>query len=525
MLGAMGALLAALLLEGAFAWTQVGRYFYEQAAEVVMFRHTVERATRDRLGTGDVQLTLRWSSHNDLDLYCVDPYGQTIYFRNHQVAGGGRLDLDMNAGAPPWTQQAVENIYWPSNAAPQGEYRVMVHHYRRNNGPTEAPFWLRILHKGRVEYRSGVVPYHVERPHDWNEPLDPVNPAEPQEVFRFNIDTPPPTVAGQRPIQWVAILVAALWVGAVSGGLTSAILGGLNRWYEAQAKSGQQKNGLVGADQAQQLSVKAVWWGTGYGALAQIGFGLLAAVMPFALEVWRWVAWIMLATWTGKRAGLIVPRHLPPDDSRLGGRRGGVSGGLGFIWLVVGGSDSLFYGADASGRLLAALLIGGCIGWMVQLPVLEASDGDTETSRKQEQQQSTHFQATTHTTTRQIEQPTAREAVATSPTANAPSTVRPPHDPNPTSHKIPSGADLSVSSLTEETLELEGEAETITESGEETVSLTSVTSSTPKAPEAAKPTRIVRSRGGRPLTQRGLGGPRQLSGGRRVQTGRDRSDS
>lgn len=50
------------------------------------------------LGTGDVQVTLRWVGTNDLDLHVTDPAGETIYFGNRSSGSDGQLDVDSNAG-------------------------------------------------------------------------------------------------------------------------------------------------------------------------------------------------------------------------------------------------------------------------------------------------------------------------------------------------------------------------------------------------------------------------------------------
>jgi hypothetical protein len=77
------------------------------------------------LGTGDVQITLRWNSRADLDLHVVEPDGTEIYWDSKgPTATGGLLDVDANAlcGDDP----AIENVYWPEGQAPTGTYTVNV---------------------------------------------------------------------------------------------------------------------------------------------------------------------------------------------------------------------------------------------------------------------------------------------------------------------------------------------------------------------------------------------------------------
>ena len=344
--------------------------------------HSVQRATRETLGTGDVQVTLRWKGQDDVDLHVIDPYGQRVFFGNQQVAGGGRLDLDMNAGAPPWETDSVENVYWPFGAAPQGEYRVIVHHYRRNGGPDAIPFKLRILNKGVVTEKTGVARYVLPRGGQTNNPnngtLDAVNALQAQQTFAtFSVATPPDTILFLRPVQWLAILVVGLWVAALFTTLSSVLLGQINSWYREQSDAEPRNPNVDRAqfldeDEGRRVTQRALAWSLLHGALAQAAFGLVAFWIPTLQEACRVGAWLAFAAWSGGRLGRLFPAHLPFIDARKGGIYSGIASGLFFSFCVVGGSDSLFYGADTLGRLVGALLIGGWIGWMVQLPVWAA---------------------------------------------------------------------------------------------------------------------------------------------------------
>ncbi|MEX2531937.1 MAG: hypothetical protein WD960_14305 [Gemmatimonadota bacterium] len=80
------------------------------------------------VGTGDVQVSVSWDAPSDVDLYVVDPQGEEIYYGNRQAASGGELDLDSNAACHgPDVQN--ENITWPEDSAPRGEYTVRVNHW------------------------------------------------------------------------------------------------------------------------------------------------------------------------------------------------------------------------------------------------------------------------------------------------------------------------------------------------------------------------------------------------------------
>ena len=81
------------------------------------------------LGTGDVQVTLRWGSTADLDLAVNDPAGGQIDFEHRTSPSGGQLDVDSNADCPTATSSPVENVYWPTGRAPDGQYRLTVTYY------------------------------------------------------------------------------------------------------------------------------------------------------------------------------------------------------------------------------------------------------------------------------------------------------------------------------------------------------------------------------------------------------------
>jgi hypothetical protein len=81
------------------------------------------------LGTGDVQVTLRWEGEADLDLHVIDPAGEEISFASPQSTSGGILDVDANGGCEGLAQP-VENIYWPTGEAPTGSYAVSVVYYQ-----------------------------------------------------------------------------------------------------------------------------------------------------------------------------------------------------------------------------------------------------------------------------------------------------------------------------------------------------------------------------------------------------------
>lgn len=78
------------------------------------------------LQTGDVQVTLRWNTIDDLDLVVVDPAGDIVDFGSPTSPSGGQLDVDANGFCQTQSFNPVENIFWPTGAAPNGQYLAYV---------------------------------------------------------------------------------------------------------------------------------------------------------------------------------------------------------------------------------------------------------------------------------------------------------------------------------------------------------------------------------------------------------------
>ncbi|MEM8614726.1 MAG: hypothetical protein AAGF93_22150 [Cyanobacteria bacterium P01_H01_bin.105] len=78
------------------------------------------------LQTGDIQVTLRWHTRDDLDLIVVDPAGSIVDFGSPTSPSGGQLDVDANGFCQTQSFSPVENIFWPTGGAPNGEYLAYV---------------------------------------------------------------------------------------------------------------------------------------------------------------------------------------------------------------------------------------------------------------------------------------------------------------------------------------------------------------------------------------------------------------
>lgn len=91
-----------------------------------------KRLKREGAKTGAITISLMWDNYNDIDLHCIDPNGEEIFFSHKNSRSGGELDVDMNAGGPN-SNEPVENIYWENRKAKKGNYSVYINHYRNHN--------------------------------------------------------------------------------------------------------------------------------------------------------------------------------------------------------------------------------------------------------------------------------------------------------------------------------------------------------------------------------------------------------
>src|SRR6201984_866960 len=79
----------------------------------ILFRNPEyqRRMVEEKAEPGDVEVALVWDNINDLDLHCVDPNGEEIWYQYKRSASGGELDIDANA-QQPFTSEPAEHIRW-----------------------------------------------------------------------------------------------------------------------------------------------------------------------------------------------------------------------------------------------------------------------------------------------------------------------------------------------------------------------------------------------------------------------------
>jgi hypothetical protein len=112
-------------------------------------------ASQPDTGTGDVQVTLTWSSTADLDLHVTEPDGTETYFGNPGPSPtGGELDVDSNVGCTD--DGSVENVFWPPGDAPSGSYTVTVTGFTVD-GCGSGDFTVDMTVEGETQTETGTV--------------------------------------------------------------------------------------------------------------------------------------------------------------------------------------------------------------------------------------------------------------------------------------------------------------------------------------------------------------------------------
>jgi hypothetical protein len=108
------------------------------------------------IGTGAVQISLRWHSATpiDLDLYVTDPANEELSYRKTSTASGGALDVDNKCDN--YANGRPENGFWPS--PPAGAYKIQVDWYGDcSRGSTSTSYEVRVVNKGIVKTYTGTI--------------------------------------------------------------------------------------------------------------------------------------------------------------------------------------------------------------------------------------------------------------------------------------------------------------------------------------------------------------------------------
>jgi len=97
-----------------------------------------------------MQIALAWEGLTDLDLHCVEPGGEEIYYGHTTSATGAKLDVDMNAGGRK-SDTPLEHIYFNDKSILRGQYTVRVVLYNWRQQPQHpVSYRLEIMKSGAV---------------------------------------------------------------------------------------------------------------------------------------------------------------------------------------------------------------------------------------------------------------------------------------------------------------------------------------------------------------------------------------
>ena len=316
------------------------------AAPVLVFNNELaKRLERESAKSGDVQISLMWDNRNDIDLHCLTPLKEHIYFNQKRVKSGGELDVDMNA-REPYSDKPVENIYWSAGGAPPGRYVIQVHHYERHEKVGPTPFTVGLKANGRVEEFKGTA-----------------IPGEPAQTIH-TFEVPSPTEMAERKttetyakVPLKITLAIGLWTALLATFLALLIVAGQNLLLRRPPWNRQEALKLAGG---------GVLAGLLAGSASQYLFALVAPTLaekfPDALwlvKIGQVFGWMLLGALLGAGLGGFIP-NLPRGRASLGGMVGGLLGAVAFLVAiqVLG---------EVGGRLLGALMLGGAIGLMVAL--------------------------------------------------------------------------------------------------------------------------------------------------------------
>lgn len=106
--------------------------------------------------TGDVQFSLAWNTHTDLDLHVVTPQGVRIHYRDRKSPCNGKLDVDQNAKSDKLTETPVENVRWIKHS-PAGRFTVWVHLFQRRSNQRRANFEIMGKTGAKIDLQSDFV--------------------------------------------------------------------------------------------------------------------------------------------------------------------------------------------------------------------------------------------------------------------------------------------------------------------------------------------------------------------------------
>lgn len=108
---------------------------------------------------GDLQISLSFDQHNDLDLHVLEPDGNEIYWGDTLSPNGGILDLDANANCI-FDSVNNENVIY-NDSIPLGSFKVYVKYYRQCIFGVNTNFTVTVLLNGEpISVINGSNPFN-----------------------------------------------------------------------------------------------------------------------------------------------------------------------------------------------------------------------------------------------------------------------------------------------------------------------------------------------------------------------------
>ena len=389
-LAGVACFLMALALEGGFKLFNVRQSVRNLPSHTLFFYTThVEKASgRAALATaksGDVEITLTWNNKNDLDLHCIDPNGEHLYYAHKRaLQSKGELDIDKNAG-PPYSPLPAEHVYWPRRDAPDGAYKVYVDEFQRHGDPDPTPFEITTKEYGRIKKYQGTIQMGRDR----------VAGDPGQFVCEF-VATPSGDKSPLGRISFLkSTLVIAIWVGFIALAIASSILVGL---IPVMVQNGPKKQevllgprifglrlgyleGRIGLKPSRFAQIVADFgvWGLFAGFFGQLLYGFLpegwlSQTPNTSLSThptWSYaIVLVLIGGILGAFVGRRVP-HIPRFPTCLACILAGLLGSRLFFLIYWAGSEMW-------GRVAVATLFGIVMGMMVDLPIEEPVEPEVE---------------------------------------------------------------------------------------------------------------------------------------------------
>lgn len=302
------------------------------------------RQIRNSIEKGDVEIGLVWRNHNDLDLHCIDPSGEEIYFYHKESRSRGTLDLDANAGVP-YLDEPAEHIRWKEGEAPAGHYRVFVQFYANHmdggGEPTKYYVSVKAPGLGGVKSDEGSLSRNERR-------LVYEFDARPGSTTQGKTAEDSP---GKPPatglLRFWSTGIVGVYTALIAVCLSLALVVGQNRYQHVSVLTVRQ--GMI-------VLLGGTVAGLIAGAVTQGLFSLMSAQSGGVLrESGRMAGWIVLGAILGRGMGLFIP-NLPGLRALAAGGAGGILGAVALEFL-----------GEWPGRIAGAAILGACIGLMIVL--------------------------------------------------------------------------------------------------------------------------------------------------------------